>query len=137
MQSMRTDPIARLDRLPVWPYPYRALVAVGAGFFFALFDVVTIGDALPYLADPRRALDEASRVMRRGSRIAVSVLDRALSTPAQKVFHEQLLALERRHPIVVPRPPGDRLVPRLSRPRRSGGVRDVQVDLRGPGVLPA
>jgi hypothetical protein len=70
--------------------------------------VVTIGDSLPYLSDPRRALEEAHRVLRRGSRIAVSVLDRALSTPAQEVYHERLLALELRHPVVVPRPPGDR-----------------------------
>jgi ubiquinone/menaquinone biosynthesis C-methylase UbiE len=72
------------------------------------FDVVTIGDALPYLSNPRRALQEAWRVLRRGSRVAVSVLDRALSTPAQELFHERLLALEQRHPVVVPRPPGDR-----------------------------
>jgi SAM-dependent methyltransferase len=72
------------------------------------FDVVTIGDALPYLADPRRALAEAWRVLRRGARIAVSVLDRALSTPAQELFHERLVALEQRHPVVVPRPPGER-----------------------------
>ncbi|HXZ99993.1 MAG TPA: methyltransferase domain-containing protein [Candidatus Binatia bacterium] len=72
------------------------------------FDVVTVGDALPYLADPVRALSEARRVLRRGARIAVSVLDRALDTPAQAVYQELLLALERRHPIAVPRPPGDR-----------------------------
>lgn len=50
MTTATTDPLARLDRLPVWPYPYRALVAVGAGFFFALFDVVTIGVSLPVVA---------------------------------------------------------------------------------------
>ena len=72
------------------------------------FDVVTIGDALPYLADPLRALAEARRVLRRGARIAVSVLDRALSTPAPRVFYLLLLALESRHPVVVPHPPGDR-----------------------------
>jgi ubiquinone/menaquinone biosynthesis C-methylase UbiE len=72
------------------------------------FDVVTIGDALPYLADPERALKEAWRVLRRGARIAVSVLDRALATPAEELFRERLLALEGRHPVVVPRPPGDR-----------------------------
>jgi SAM-dependent methyltransferase len=83
--------------------PAEALV-----FSDCTFDVVTIGDSLPYLSDPRRALEEAHRVLRRGSRIAVSVLDRALSTPAQQVFHERLLALELRHPVVVPRPPGDR-----------------------------
>jgi ubiquinone/menaquinone biosynthesis C-methylase UbiE len=83
--------------------PAEALV-----FSDCTFDVVTIGDSLPYLSDPRRALEEAHRVLRRGSRIAVSVLDRALSTPAQEVYHERLLALELRHPVVVPRPPGDR-----------------------------
>jgi MFS transporter, putative metabolite:H+ symporter len=51
MATTMPDPLARLDRLPVWPYPYRALVAVGAGFFFALFDVVTIGIALPVIAN--------------------------------------------------------------------------------------
>jgi putative MFS transporter len=50
MAPTMPDPLARLDRLPVWPYPYRTLVAVGAGFFFALFDVVTIGIALPVVA---------------------------------------------------------------------------------------
>ena len=83
--------------------------AEGLVFSDCTFDVLTIGDALPYLSDPRRALEEAHRVLRRGSRIAVSVLDRALSTPAQEVFHERLLALELRHPVVVPRPPGDRI----------------------------
>ena len=83
--------------------------AEGLVFSDCTFDVLTIGDALPYLSDPRRALEEAHRVLRRGSRIAVSVLERALATPAQEVFHERLLALELRHPVVVPRPPGDRI----------------------------
>lgn len=47
--SDTASPLARLDRLPVWPYPIHALVAVGAAFFFALFDVVTIGIALPVI----------------------------------------------------------------------------------------
>jgi ubiquinone/menaquinone biosynthesis C-methylase UbiE len=72
------------------------------------FDVVTMGDALADVADPSRALDEAWRVLRRGARIAVSVPDRVLATPAEEVFHNMLLALERRHPVAVPRPPGDR-----------------------------
>jgi ubiquinone/menaquinone biosynthesis C-methylase UbiE len=94
----RASPHVRFFQVPA-----EALV-----FSDCTFDVVTIGDSLPYLSDPRRALEEAHRVLRRGSRIAVSVLDRALSTPAQQVFHERLLALELRHPVVVPRPPGDR-----------------------------
>jgi ubiquinone/menaquinone biosynthesis C-methylase UbiE len=72
------------------------------------FDLATLSDALAYLSDPWRGLQEARRVLRRGARVAVSVLDRALSTPAQEVFHRLLLALEYRHPVVVPRPPGDR-----------------------------
>ncbi len=72
------------------------------------FDVVTMGDALPYLSDPSRALREAHRVLRRGARIAVSVLDRALTTPAEDVFRALLADLERRSPVMVPRPPGDR-----------------------------
>lgn len=39
--------LARLDRLPVWPYPYSILFLTGAGFFFSFFDIVTVGIALP------------------------------------------------------------------------------------------
>ena len=39
--------LARLDRLPVWPYPYALLFVMGAGFFFAFFDIVTVGLGLP------------------------------------------------------------------------------------------
>ncbi len=62
MQSMGADLLARLDRLPVWPYPYRALVAVGAGFFFALFDVITIGVALPVVAQQFGVSTDAAAV---------------------------------------------------------------------------
>ncbi|MEM7442000.1 MAG: MFS transporter, partial [Pseudomonadota bacterium] len=41
--------IARLDRIPVWPYRPRVLWVVGFGFFFAFFDIVTIGFALPLI----------------------------------------------------------------------------------------
>ncbi|MGD0832895.1 MAG: methyltransferase domain-containing protein [Candidatus Dormibacteria bacterium] len=77
-------------------------------FADSTFDVVTMGDALPFLADPQRALEEARRVLRRDARIAISVLNGHLATPAQDLYDEMLLALESRHPIVVPRPPGDR-----------------------------
>jgi len=43
------DLIARLDRIPIWPYPNSILWIIGAGFFFAFFDIVTIGFALPVL----------------------------------------------------------------------------------------
>ena len=44
-----THPLARLDRIPVWPYGNMLLWVVGAGYFFAFFDIVTIGYALPVI----------------------------------------------------------------------------------------
>jgi putative MFS transporter len=38
----RFGPLARLDRIPVWPYERKLLWVVGAGYFFAFFDIVTI-----------------------------------------------------------------------------------------------
>ncbi|MEP3275685.1 MAG: MFS transporter [Stappiaceae bacterium] len=43
--------IARLDRIPVWPYPRSVLWIVGFGFFFAFFDIVTIGFAVPVVVE--------------------------------------------------------------------------------------
>src|SRR5581483_5093519 len=43
-------PLARLDRLPVWPYERKLLWIVGAGYFFAFFDIVTISFAAPVIA---------------------------------------------------------------------------------------
>jgi MFS transporter, putative metabolite:H+ symporter len=48
--ATRRDPLARLDRIPVWPYERRLLWVVGAGYFFAFFDIVTISYALPVIA---------------------------------------------------------------------------------------
>ncbi len=42
--------LARLDRIPVWPYPTSLLWILGVGYFFAFFDVVNIGFALPTIA---------------------------------------------------------------------------------------
>ncbi len=42
--------LARLDRIPVWPYSYGVIWAVGIGFFFAFFDIITIGLALPIIS---------------------------------------------------------------------------------------
>ncbi|MCH2171782.1 MFS transporter [Myxococcota bacterium] len=47
--SSGAELIARLDRIPVWPYPTSVLWIIGAGFFFAFFDIVTIGFALPVI----------------------------------------------------------------------------------------
>ena len=51
---------ARLDRIPCWPYPYSILVVVGAGFFFAFFDIVTIGFALPVITREFEVTAEAA-----------------------------------------------------------------------------
>ncbi len=44
------EPLARLDRIPVWPYERKLLWIVGAGYFFAFFDIVTISFAAPVIA---------------------------------------------------------------------------------------
>jgi MFS transporter, putative metabolite:H+ symporter len=49
-RQRRAGPLARLDRIPVWPYEKRLLWVVGAGYFFAFFDIVTISFALPVIA---------------------------------------------------------------------------------------
>ena len=41
--------LLRLDRMAIWPYPRRLLLIIGIGFFFAFFDIITIGIALPKL----------------------------------------------------------------------------------------
>lgn len=45
------DPLARLDRIPVWPHKTSLLWVIGAGYFFAFFDIVTIAYAMPVIAD--------------------------------------------------------------------------------------
>lgn len=39
--------LARLDRLPRWPWPRTLLLNLGGSFFFAFFDIIVIGAALP------------------------------------------------------------------------------------------
>ncbi|MDG2054464.1 MAG: MFS transporter [Phycisphaerales bacterium] len=41
--------LARLDRIPIWPYRRSLLVIVGFGFFFCFFDIITIGAVIPVL----------------------------------------------------------------------------------------
>lgn len=67
------------------------------------FDLVTMGEALAYLADPTTALEEAHRVLRPGGRLAVSVQRRSLSTRAQDLFFQGLVPLARRHYLSLPR----------------------------------
>jgi len=49
-QAAKAGPLARLDRIPIWPYRYSLLGVLGAGYFFAFFDIVNIGAALPEIA---------------------------------------------------------------------------------------
>ncbi|HEY5317112.1 MAG TPA: MFS transporter [Solirubrobacteraceae bacterium] len=49
-RTRRPGPLARLDRIPVWPYERKLLFVVGAGYFFAFFDIVTISYAAPVIA---------------------------------------------------------------------------------------
>ena len=41
--------LARFDRCRGWPWPRRVIVIVGLGFFFAFFDIITIGLSLESL----------------------------------------------------------------------------------------
>jgi ubiquinone/menaquinone biosynthesis C-methylase UbiE len=67
------------------------------------FDLVTMGEALAYLADPTEALAEANRVLRPGGRLAVSCQRRSLNTRAQDLFFQGLGPLARRHYLSLPR----------------------------------
>jgi ubiquinone/menaquinone biosynthesis C-methylase UbiE len=69
----------------------------------ATFDLVTMGEALAYLADPSDALAEAHRVLRSGGRLALSCQRRSLSTRAQDLFFQGLAPLARRHYLSLPR----------------------------------
>ena len=72
------------------------------------FDLVTMGEALAYLADPTTALEEAHRVLRPGGRLAVSCQRRSLNTRAQDLFFQGLGPLARRHYLSLPRYSSDR-----------------------------
>jgi ubiquinone/menaquinone biosynthesis C-methylase UbiE len=67
------------------------------------FDLVTMGEALAYLADPTEALAESHRVLRPGGTLAVSCQRRSLSTRAQDLFFQGLAPLARRHYLSLPR----------------------------------
>jgi ubiquinone/menaquinone biosynthesis C-methylase UbiE len=67
------------------------------------FDLVTMGEALTYFADPSAALAEAHRVLRAGGRLAVSCQRRSLNTRAQELFFQGLTPLARRHYLSLPR----------------------------------
>jgi putative MFS transporter len=50
VQLTSTELLARLDRIPVWPYPRKLLALIGAGYFFSFFDTATISFAIPVIA---------------------------------------------------------------------------------------
>lgn len=47
----RRDQIARLDRIPVWPYRRLVIVTIGVSYLFAFFDISTYGLTLPVMVD--------------------------------------------------------------------------------------
>ena len=51
MDAAISQDLARLDRLPRWPWSRGLLVNLGGSFFFAFFDIVVIGAALPTISD--------------------------------------------------------------------------------------
>ena len=72
------------------------------------FDLVTMGEALAYFADPGDALSEAHRVLKPGGVLAVSCQRRSLNTRAQDLFFQGLAPLARRHYLSFPRYSNDR-----------------------------
>jgi ubiquinone/menaquinone biosynthesis C-methylase UbiE len=72
------------------------------------FDLLTMGEALAYFADPTTALGEAHRVLKPGGRLAVSCQRRSLNTRAQDLFFQGLGPLARRHYLSLPRFSSDR-----------------------------
>lgn len=82
---------------------YFGMAAEHLVFRPASFDLVTMGEALTYFADPTSALAEAHRVLRPGGRLAVSCQRRSLNTRAQELFFQGLTPLARRHYLSLPR----------------------------------
>ncbi len=44
------DLVARLDRIPVWPYRTSVLWVIGIGYLLAFFDITNVGFALPVIS---------------------------------------------------------------------------------------
>lgn len=45
--TLATNLLARLDRLPGWPFPWYILAISGASYFFCFYDIIVIGTTLP------------------------------------------------------------------------------------------
>jgi ubiquinone/menaquinone biosynthesis C-methylase UbiE len=104
--SERMLSIARARKLP--NAQFVGMAAERLVFRPSTFDLVTMGEALAYLADPATALEEAHRVLKPRGRIAVSCHRRSLSTAAQNLFFQGLAPLARRHYLSLPRFSSDR-----------------------------
>ncbi|MBX9705118.1 MAG: MFS transporter [Gammaproteobacteria bacterium] len=45
--ALAANLLARLDRLPGWPFPWYILAIIGASYFFCFYDIIVIGTTLP------------------------------------------------------------------------------------------
>ncbi len=43
------NPLARLERIPIWPHGPGLLIVLGLGYFFAFFDITNIGFGIPVI----------------------------------------------------------------------------------------
>lgn len=46
----KMNPLARLERIPIWPHGKGLLIVLGLGYFFAFFDITNIGYGIPIIA---------------------------------------------------------------------------------------
>lgn len=81
---------------------FMAMAAEHMVFRDRSFDLITYGQSLPYLVDPRASLEEAVRLLRPGGRVALSLHRRSLQTEAQDLFYKVLGDLAVRHHLRVP-----------------------------------
>ena len=108
---------------------YARMAAESLAFADSSIDVITYGQTLPYLYEPKESLNEAYRVLAEGGRCIVSCRQRSLSTPAQELFFALLREEEQRHPVIPPRLSADRAA--LGEPRvltailREAGFRQI------------
>ncbi|MFM8762012.1 MAG: MFS transporter [Solirubrobacterales bacterium] len=77
--------IERLDAIRVWPYHRRVLIALGAAYFFAFYDVVNIGDALPEIA---RQFDVSTKTS--GYAVSIGLLGYVVGSLSDSVVADRL-----------------------------------------------
>ncbi len=117
---------------------YARMAAESLAFADSSIDVITYGQTLPYLFEPKESLHEAYRVLANGGRCIVSCRQRSLSTPAQELFFALLREEEQRHPAIPPRLSADRAA--LGEPRvlttilREAGFRQISTSHLVTGI---